>query len=211
MVLSSKFLSQPLPHDHLDDLESFLYIFAHILYSYDCHGALHEVDDLLTQWDECSGTSAGYLKESFLARQFLPKNISMRWPAASLDIFLSFKDFILPMVDQKVALTLARPEDGPEILKALMSNAEYHYDEVIRLFDTGISALEKGDDKKASSVLQRRPISSQPFLQRLAERSSSTRRSDEYLDSRPLPKRSNLYTDSSSSSSDTDSSCSDSS
>ncbi|KAJ2928037.1 hypothetical protein H1R20_g9046, partial [Candolleomyces eurysporus] len=211
MVLSSKSLSQPLPHDHLDDLESFLYILTHILYSYDCHGALHEVDDLLTRWDKYSGTLAADLKESFLARQFLPRHISVCWPAASLDVFLGFKDFILPMVDQKVAITLAQPEDGPEILKALMLDAEHHYNEVIRLFDTGIAALEKGDDDEASSALQSRPTSPQPFSQPPADRSSSKRPSDEYPDSQPLAKRLKSNTPSSYSSSDTDSSCSDSS
>ncbi|RXW13102.1 hypothetical protein EST38_g12751 [Candolleomyces aberdarensis] len=210
MVLSSNSLSQPLPHDHLDDLESFLYILTHILYSYDCHGALHEVDDLLTDWDECSGTIAACLKESFLARQFLPKNISMRWPSASLDVFRGFKDLILPMVDQKVALTLARPENGPEILKALMLDAEHHYNGVIRLFDTGIAALEKDDNYEASSILQRRSTSPQTLLQPPAERSYLKRRSDGYPDSQPLVKRLKLKTSSSFSSSDTDSSSSDS-
>ncbi|RXW15440.1 hypothetical protein EST38_g10415 [Candolleomyces aberdarensis] len=211
MVLSSKSISQPLSHDHLDDLESFLYVLTHILYSYDCHGTLHEVDDLLTRWDKYLGTFAADLKESFLARQFLPRHISMRWPAPSLDVFLGFKDIILPMVDQKVAITLAQPEDGPEILKALMLNAEHHYDEVIRLFDTGIAALEKDDDEEASSCLQSHPTSHQPFSRPPAEQSSSKRRSDEDPDSQPLAKRSKSNTPSSCSSSDTDSSSSDSS
>ncbi|KAJ2912851.1 hypothetical protein MD484_g7573, partial [Candolleomyces efflorescens] len=149
-VLWSKSRTPPLPHDHLDDLESFLYIFTHIIYACDRHGGVYEVDDLVKPWDEYQGTAVADLKECFLTKKFIPKHILKRWPDALISVFRGFKAFILPMVDAKVDIMMEHPKDEPARLKALTSDAEGHYNTVIRLFDDGIAALEEEDIKAAS-------------------------------------------------------------
>ncbi|KAJ2912010.1 hypothetical protein MD484_g8405, partial [Candolleomyces efflorescens] len=188
-VLSSKHLPRILPHDHLDDLESFLYILTHILYAYDRHGVLHQVDEMLTSWDRCDTYFAPYHKESFLTLPVDPHSVSERWPEALLDVLRDFKAFLLPFSDDKVNIMKGRCKDGPEILEAMKLNAESHYDEVIRLFNIGIAALKDEDDE---NPLHESPLPSRKASQPMARLNPSKRRSDDYPDSQPVAKRLNF-------------------
>ncbi|KAJ2912838.1 hypothetical protein MD484_g7575, partial [Candolleomyces efflorescens] len=146
-VLASKYLQRILPHDHLDDLESFLYILTHIVYSYDRHGVLHQFHDMLINWDECESMLAQDSRESYLAGRVVPMNVSKRWPDALIRVLLDFKAFLLPLSDKKVEIMRGLSDDEEGVLETIKLNAESHYDDVIRLFNTGISALKDEDDE----------------------------------------------------------------
>ncbi|KAJ2920973.1 hypothetical protein H1R20_g16121, partial [Candolleomyces eurysporus] len=189
MILYSVDLPQPLPHDHLDDIESFFYVLTYIIYNYDCHGVSHPIDKLLKRWEASTGTNAAESKEAFLSRgKFIPRTIASRWPNAFLDVFLGFRTLLYPLVQGKVSIMGMDPEDVPGCLRWFALNAERHYDKIIETFDTGIAALEKADAEEAASRKQMATLP-QP-LQPPAQRSPLKRPSGEYPESQPPAKRS---------------------
>ncbi|KAJ2914090.1 hypothetical protein MD484_g6303, partial [Candolleomyces efflorescens] len=185
MVISSRSASVPLPHDHLDDLESFFYILAHIVYGHDRHGSLHKLSSDMALWESESG-DIGPLKEYILFKPYLPKAVSSRWPASVLGVFYGFRKFIWSIVSEKVALLDEEPEDRVETLKSWRLSAEEHYDLVLRIFDEGIAALEKEEAEPCSSSQPQEGPSPRPAL---VKRNPLKRPSDDNPEILPPAKR----------------------
>ncbi|KAJ2914988.1 hypothetical protein MD484_g5418, partial [Candolleomyces efflorescens] len=142
-----------IPHDHLDDLESFIYVLAYIIYHYDCHGVSYPPDKLLKIWDTSKPIRAAESKEVFLVRtDFMPNLNALisRWPKAVLDVFSNFRRFLLPFWQTKLSFMSIDLEEVPKTLQRLASDADHHYDEIIRIFDEGIDSLERMDTEAGS-------------------------------------------------------------
>ena len=54
MAHMSQEIPEPLAHDHLDDLESFFYVFARIIHAYDRHGLFRSLAGDLPIWEKYS-------------------------------------------------------------------------------------------------------------------------------------------------------------
>ncbi|KAJ2928390.1 hypothetical protein H1R20_g8695, partial [Candolleomyces eurysporus] len=155
MVLSSGGDPHPLPHSHLDDIESFFYVLTDIIHAYDHGGVLQSLGSELKLWNRYDGHLLGELKRAFLIEKPLPKSISSRWPKAFVDVFYAFRDFLRPIALQKLIFTDETPEERAEDLRAFMLSADDHYNFVLRLFDEGIAALAMAEAEEldaASSV-----------------------------------------------------------
>ncbi|KAJ2914317.1 hypothetical protein MD484_g6091, partial [Candolleomyces efflorescens] len=148
-ALHSGSVSDPLPHDHLDELESFLYVLVHIMFGYDSEGAAHtpEEDSDFHDWevyrDDCR--RLGRLKEAYLSREYVPRQVSKRWPSPCVDLIIAYAAFMQPLVMKKLVLSQLNPaaRDGRD--KVFSANLAEHYNYILNLFDTAIEALDHPD------------------------------------------------------------------
>ncbi|KAJ2914088.1 hypothetical protein MD484_g6305, partial [Candolleomyces efflorescens] len=189
MVLYSRDVPKPLIHDHLDDLESFFYVFTHIIHEYDCHGVFYGLDDDsdLKAWDENEGRAAAIVKRGFLAASSTPHDIASRWPEACIQADHKFQDFIRVMVQKKMAIIHKSSANPADLQKPLQLSFEEHYDHVLRLFDEGMEALEVEEAQEAASKCVK-PTPPSPTLAS-TERNALKRASDDYPDAQPAAKR----------------------
>ncbi|KAJ2914309.1 hypothetical protein MD484_g6089, partial [Candolleomyces efflorescens] len=142
-----------LPHSHLDDLESFLYILVHLMFTYDSNGIAHPIDRTLTMWDESRDNCrmAAGLKEAYLSQTWMPPEVEARWPSPCIDLIIEFNVFLLPIMRHRMVINQwARKVQRREERK-LTSEAGQHYDHILQLFDTAIEALDKPDTWRAAT------------------------------------------------------------
>ena len=176
----------------MDDLESFIYVLAYIIYHYDCHGVSYPPDKLLKIWDTSKPIRAAESKEVFLVRTDFMPNLNVltsRWPKAVLDVFSNFRRFLLPFWQTKLSLMSIDLEDVPKTLQRLASDADHHYDEIIRIFDEGIDTLERMDNEAASPKTSAEKV---PSPVRSSPQNPLKRTREESTASQPPAKRSNL-------------------
>jgi hypothetical protein len=139
----------------LDDLESFLYVYAHIILQYDEYGEeLAYTDNDILQWESNDADTASQLKIAFLARTSVPPRIKERWPIACINVLLGFREFIFQQVRQKTEVhdNVPLQERADEINK-IVAKISTHYSTVLCLFNSGIAELEN-----AATRLQIRPL-----------------------------------------------------
>ncbi|KAJ2913694.1 hypothetical protein MD484_g6741, partial [Candolleomyces efflorescens] len=146
-ALHSGSVSDPLPHDHLDELESFLYVLVHIMFEYDSEGAAHTPDEDFHDWevyrDDCR--RLGRLKQAYLTREYVARQVSKRWPSPCVDLIIAYAAFMRPLVLKKLKLSQLEPavRNGRE--KVFAANLDEHYNHILNLFDTAIEALDHPD------------------------------------------------------------------
>ena len=152
----------PFPHDHVDDIESFFWIFTYIVYTYDSKGVYHGMDRMLRKWEKLTGTPASDNKGLFLLeREFVPDTITPRWPKALLDVYSGFGMFLAPIFQKRMNTRYKEPDEVFESLKKMASSADKHYDDVLQIFDNGIEALEEAENEEvALKELHRGPVTS---------------------------------------------------
>jgi hypothetical protein len=98
-----------------------------------------------------TGSSASDAKGLFLLTgRFVATTIAPRWPKALLDVFSGFGSFLALFFEDRMNTRYMEPEEVLEMLRGMASNAEQHYDEIIRVFDAGIEALEKVENEDAA-------------------------------------------------------------
>ncbi|KAJ2926472.1 hypothetical protein H1R20_g10624, partial [Candolleomyces eurysporus] len=147
-VLNSCTVPDPLPHDHLDDLESFLYILVQVIYTCDSNGVAYSGLDMLSRWEKVSHDcrTAATFKEAYLASEFLPRDVEQHWPSPCVDLVLAFTAFIHPIMRKKMKLVdQLTPTVRNGRAKEFSADANKHYTHVLQLFDTAIEALDKPD------------------------------------------------------------------
>ncbi|RXW12603.1 hypothetical protein EST38_g13250 [Candolleomyces aberdarensis] len=189
VVLSGEF-ADPLVHDHLDELESFFYVFSRIIHAYDCHGVFHSMASDLKGWEKYSDDQMLHAacKRVFIVEPTVPREVSARWPEACLRVFHDFRDFIKCIVVKKLTIAYEKPEDRAEALESLWSSAEDHYNHVLGLFDEGIAALGKAELGNPATSPSRRPATGP--VRPPMEQSPLKRPSDDYPEAQPTAKRS---------------------
>ena len=190
MVLHSCDAPGPLAHDHLDDLESFLYVLTHIIHLYDQHGTFHSVVDPLKLWDEHEGVDAAWLKLGYLAVDTIPRHIASRWPDACVRVLREFRAFLGPLVREKMGLLYEDSETPANTAEKLRASAEDHYGHVLRLFDDGIAGLDEAEAgesaPKRASMAPPAPTSPPS-----TSRNPLKRALEDYPDAQPAAKRTN--------------------
>ncbi|KAJ2914083.1 hypothetical protein MD484_g6330, partial [Candolleomyces efflorescens] len=147
MVLSTDEVPYPLPHTHLDDIESFFYVLANIIYTFDHRGISQPLGYELTVWNKYGHDAGclGQLKRGFLLDDPLHNSISSRWPKEFLEVFYAFRSFLRPIAHQKMVFTFHDAESRASDWQKLIQSLDDHYDFVLRLFDEGIAALERAE------------------------------------------------------------------
>ncbi|KAJ2914324.1 hypothetical protein MD484_g6098, partial [Candolleomyces efflorescens] len=149
--ISSWTVPDPLPHDHLDDLESFLYILVQIVFTTDSNGIPYSGSDMISRWEQTGNRrTAAIEKEAYLASQFLPKVVTENWPSPCVDLVVAMTKFIHPIMGEKMRLDQLSPRARNGKDKVFAANAIQHYAHVLQIFDVAIEALEKPDTWKGS-------------------------------------------------------------
>ncbi|KAJ2926453.1 hypothetical protein H1R20_g10639, partial [Candolleomyces eurysporus] len=211
-VLKSCIAAHPFPHDHLDDLESFLYILVHIMWTHDSNGVAHSDHDMLSRWnqhsDDCS--MAATLKGSYLTTGHVPMEIEDHWPSPCIDLVIACNTFFNPLMRKKVELSQFSPAYKRRRDNIFTANAIQHYTHVLQLFDTAIEALDRpdtwrvlgpfsdddsSDESSSPCALPSRAVAEPAFSLLNPHLSPLKRASDDYPDDQPQAKRSNSLSD----------------
>ncbi|KAJ2927859.1 hypothetical protein H1R20_g9244, partial [Candolleomyces eurysporus] len=146
-VLSSGEYRDPLPRDHLDDLESFLYVLVHIMFAYDSQGVLQSLPNTLHTWHDESPGTAARLKQGFLTWKTPPIAVEERWPIPCINLLLAYQALLLPFVHMKADLNLRTCDVRKEKVELLAADVVQHYTRVLQLFDEAIDQLSTPGSK----------------------------------------------------------------
>ncbi|RXW12605.1 hypothetical protein EST38_g13249 [Candolleomyces aberdarensis] len=141
--------STPIPssttpaQDHLDDLESFLYIYGHLIYKYNEDGVEFEVPRQISRWKYESAEDGVLLKKVFLndTGVIFPE-ISLRWPQECINVLHDFRAFISKQITLKKELSVEPLITRAERYKQLLARIATHYNTVLHLFNDAIESLE---------------------------------------------------------------------
>ncbi|RXW15763.1 hypothetical protein EST38_g10095 [Candolleomyces aberdarensis] len=207
-VLKSCFAAHPFPHDHLDDLESFLYILVHIMWTHDSNGVAHSDNNMLSRWDHHSDDCymAAILKGSYLTTGHVPIEIEDHWPSPCIDLVIACNIFFNPLMRKKMELSQFPPAAKRRRDNTFAANAIQHYTHVLQLFDTAIEALDRPDtwrvfgpysdddssDESTSFCALPSQAVAEPALSLANPRFSPLKRAlNDYPDDQPPAKRSN--------------------
>ncbi|KAJ2922033.1 hypothetical protein H1R20_g15067, partial [Candolleomyces eurysporus] len=130
-------------HDHLDDLESFFYVYSYIIHVYDSSGASYDIPELFIDWEQCAASKTVESKYTFLRRKLLKsKEIEERWPQQCINVFQGFRKFLLPHAEKKMDIINDDSANNETEIKYLMTDIVKHYETVLHLFNNAIDSLE---------------------------------------------------------------------
>ncbi|KAJ2913155.1 hypothetical protein MD484_g7260, partial [Candolleomyces efflorescens] len=132
----------PWPRDHLDDLESFFYVLAHIFWVYDPQGTFLSIPHRVAGWDDEDALLVATRKEAFLSWTSPPVPMRKRWPIPCLNLLLGFQAFLYPLVLKTMNFN-QDPDEMTDEIEASLNNVVQHYTHVLQLFDEAIEALEQ--------------------------------------------------------------------
>ncbi|KAF6760847.1 hypothetical protein DFP72DRAFT_959514 [Ephemerocybe angulata] len=138
----------PVPHDYLDDLESFFWILCHLIYGFD--GINHAAPDafshrsFLGQIDDPDTMMATNRKQIYFMKEgpAVCKPPSF-WSHASVELLERFHSYMSPMVIAKFDSRAESEVAVVETLQDLYGNVHRHYADVIGLFDVALEKLAK--------------------------------------------------------------------
>ncbi|KAJ2928389.1 hypothetical protein H1R20_g8696, partial [Candolleomyces eurysporus] len=189
----SKDTVPPLAHDHLDDMESFFYVYTYIIHVFDANGVSFPIPKLMLSWKRSDAEHGARFKQAYLADKYISKQIGQRWPKPCIELLHEFQDWLQPYAGKKRELTLRNLEDrgsiGGEELKALMEAIAAQYRSVIRLFNKAIRDLEI-EDGNGGSEHNNKEIEIEMYIERFKTpprlSSGAATSPDGYPDSSPL-------------------------
>ncbi|KAJ2914316.1 hypothetical protein MD484_g6092, partial [Candolleomyces efflorescens] len=147
-VLKSSQVRHPLPHSHLDDLESFVYVITYIMFNYDYTGAARKPFDLTQQWSLMSNRAEASDKEAYLLREFIEKesDVHTTWPPSCIKLLLDYKSWLCELNRQKNCFTNIKPDVRKSAWDKLMEQIWDHYQTVLGFFDEAIEKMDSGND-----------------------------------------------------------------
>ncbi|KAF6765528.1 hypothetical protein DFP72DRAFT_954037 [Ephemerocybe angulata] len=129
--------------DYLDDLESFFYVLAHIIFQKHDSGMRKNG---LKKWIRDCGSPddriSALAKKAFLSIELVPAQFPSFWSAECVDLVISFHKFIAGIVRSKE--TIVGKMDKPWDVKALRNlheEKDEHYRCVLGLFEKVLSPL----------------------------------------------------------------------
>ncbi|KAF5340990.1 hypothetical protein D9611_006070 [Ephemerocybe angulata] len=149
-----------LPRDYLDDLESFFYVFCHLLYGFEGPGRqaadAYKPDSVLARWEIPVLRNASLNKLHYLTMLGPEcRRPPLYWSTACTELCDKLRKYLLPLVTTKVHI---RDRDGRRVRKALLENLhdglDAHYTAILALFDTALEELDKpgGTDPRAPFI-----------------------------------------------------------
>ncbi|KAJ2914980.1 hypothetical protein MD484_g5412, partial [Candolleomyces efflorescens] len=171
-----------LPHDHLDDLEAFLYLYTYIIHVYDAQGTSHGIPAMINRWKRELTKSVAHAKLDFLrSKNPIKETFKKRWPAQCITLLEKFGRFLIPHVEKKLEiLDLSSSVEAHEEVKPIMDKVVAHYETVIDLFESAIEGLTEAQElaeagSSNSSHHHIRLCSDAPFVSIMNTRSSTKR------------------------------------
>ncbi|RXW23320.1 hypothetical protein EST38_g2543 [Candolleomyces aberdarensis] len=149
--------------DHLDDLESFLYVYTHLIFQYDEDGEeLADTNQNVSQWESSAAEIAWQLKHAFLAQTTVSLEVSERWPKACINVLLGFRNFIFQQVKRKTQIhDTVRLQNRADEINKIVAEISTHYNTVLCLFNAAAAELEK-EERKAIQTPPLDPSSPTP-------------------------------------------------
>ncbi|RXW11192.1 hypothetical protein EST38_g14663 [Candolleomyces aberdarensis] len=140
-------------HDHLDDLEAFLYVFGFIVHSYSGPGEFNPPSFIVDWMDAKTPQAHQLLKSVYLLRPDPTPNEEIQpfWSDATIGLYVQFYTFIRQIAAEKERIRLWRhltDEEREEILDGMRSNVDSHYDFVLGIFDRAIQILNNSKEEE---------------------------------------------------------------
>ncbi|RXW15442.1 hypothetical protein EST38_g10417 [Candolleomyces aberdarensis] len=135
-----------LAHDHLDDLEAFLYIYTYIIHVHDANGASYNIPQLMKKWKRDHPSAVVDSKHAFLSKgTSSTATFRQRWPAQCVELLDSFRKFIFPHVVKKINVMegINQRNNVQTEVKYMMNEVVDHYNTVLHLFNDAIDGLEE--------------------------------------------------------------------
>ncbi|KAG2012023.1 other/FunK1 protein kinase [Coprinopsis cinerea AmutBmut pab1-1] len=154
MVLLGFRMDNSPPHDHLDDLESFFYVFTYILFAYvKPKERRNSLPRLLLKWDQSEPERAEEAKCHFMALRLheVTDTIDSWWGNIVVDLFTKFKQYIRNRSDDKRDAWYSASTPDAEAIKKLRDEFEDHYKHITKLFQDAITNLDKVEADEAAS------------------------------------------------------------
>ncbi|KAJ2914305.1 hypothetical protein MD484_g6101, partial [Candolleomyces efflorescens] len=146
MVLMSGQQKYPLAHDHLDDLESFVHVLAHVMNGYDQTGVEYPLSGEVKEWPLCENIREGGSKAFYLDQDYEDEQIKERWPPSCINLLRGLKKNVHETYRQRARLATQKPQERKDEMKALAQNIPEHYQTILSLFDEAIGKLESSHD-----------------------------------------------------------------
>ncbi|CAA7262942.1 unnamed protein product [Cyclocybe aegerita] len=152
-------------HDHLDDLESFFYVFCWICMGYTAIGLpLDPPPDIHTRWETLDEPNLAVSKEHFIlvphGRGSETDEVTQNFGQLFQDVLDAYRSFLAPHISRK-----SKRDLKPQILEELQSSSKTDYATVLTILDTAITKLKEEETEEESEkrrslqalILGRRP------------------------------------------------------
>ena len=162
VLRSYNFWKDEIPHDYLDDLESFLYVVVFLLLTYMPDGSFvsteDEVPPIIRSWAIEPPNEAAVNKKEFIREFCFSRSsyiVDKNWGPIYTNVFEKFRRFAARIISHKEDI-LRRPrhQAGSNPLAKLHKGREKHYEEVLAMFDNAIKAVHAD----AAAVSQPAPV-----------------------------------------------------
>ncbi|KAF6765574.1 hypothetical protein DFP72DRAFT_954082 [Ephemerocybe angulata] len=150
----------PVPHDYLDDLESFFYVLCHLLHGYECvdspvDGAF-EGSAAMARWEHMASVVASTAKLEYIEFGGLAIDPPpLFWSSTCIRLCDEFRQYLLPLVNSKIKLRVTRDDvERDALARDLHRGFQTHYTDIIGLFDTALEDLRKpgGEDPRVLPI-----------------------------------------------------------
>ncbi|KAJ2913673.1 hypothetical protein MD484_g6739, partial [Candolleomyces efflorescens] len=128
-------------HDHVDDLEGFLYLFISLIHLYDSEGNKVAMSRRLAKWILSSAWDAADAKKAFFLDPVISTQAKENWPKACQTLATKFLDHIARLSHYKLSLMRLPPDAQLTARKALMSQINAHYATILHIFDKAVQDL----------------------------------------------------------------------
>ncbi|KAF6760776.1 hypothetical protein DFP72DRAFT_1165905 [Ephemerocybe angulata] len=141
------------PLDYLDDLESFFYVFCHLIFAFVRPGEPAPVEHpLLRGWDKPTHLMSAVTKEIFIRSPCRDDRLSAYYGEPCRALFRAFFTFIKELVEKKTDLRDAdiSLEERDQQLKALTDNIDVHYARLDEMFRDALVQIEEEDLRSKS-------------------------------------------------------------
>ncbi|KAF6743499.1 hypothetical protein DFP72DRAFT_976484 [Ephemerocybe angulata] len=143
-------------HDYFDDLESIFYVLCTLVLLFEKPGVRSEPDERnFVKWDHSDPVCSGEAKIAFV--NAYPIEASPFWGEVCEELVIGFKAILKPILDRKDAIRVSRKvpkEAKPDKLEAIGRefDSDDVYENVIKLFDDALLAIER-EDREAAGVV----------------------------------------------------------
>ncbi|KAF6760758.1 hypothetical protein DFP72DRAFT_804790, partial [Ephemerocybe angulata] len=141
------------PLDYLDDLESFFYVFSHLIFGFSQPGKLFERTRLfMRDWETPIERMSATVKENFLRGPCRAISVPSFYGEACKTLFRAFRDFIKEAAVVKSDLQYAdiTLEERDRQLKELTDKVDVHYARLDEMFRVALLQIE-AEDLRAKS------------------------------------------------------------
>ncbi|KAJ2916729.1 hypothetical protein MD484_g3724, partial [Candolleomyces efflorescens] len=151
------------PHDYLDDLEGFFWVFSYLVCFYKADGTPAPKSVFQAHphsWLIADPVDAHRRKWCFLSLRGILCEVKLYmdegWRVACADLFINFRDYMCKLADRKEELAFedfeGEPsESGPDKFSSMLEGVDGHYNYVLGLFDEALKKTREAAIPTADS------------------------------------------------------------